>query len=76
MKLIYHILFIVSAIILVATGLYLSNNVGSSSGASVYFDGEKNIECHSIQVDDGNFLGTYHFERRYEDYDASGRLDA
>ena len=70
MKLIYHhILFIISAIILIATIFYVSSNIGNSTGISVYFDGEKNVECHSIQVDDGNFLETYHFETECKDYD-------
>ena len=41
--------------------IYL-DKMPSGTSEGVYFNGEDNVECHSVKVEDNKFLGTYHFE--------------
>jgi len=36
-------------------------------GSSISWDGNKTTECHSVQVNHRNILGTYHYERYCEE---------
>lgn len=50
---------------------FLINNIEFGTGASAYYDGEKNVECWDARVDDENIFGTYHYERKCIPYGSS-----
>ena len=52
--------FIIMLGSLAAGSYFLTKDSGTS--ASIMFDGENNIECHSVQIDRNDFLGSWYFE--------------
>ena len=53
------ILFIIGIALIV-----LLSNMNFGTSVSAYNDGEKNVECWDVRVNDENILGTYHYERK------------